>query len=53
MRKVWVCHTLSDIMPLYLSLLEGEGIIILQQKCYCIGESKEGAVSRLGTYYVQ
>jgi hypothetical protein len=40
-------------VPLYLPFIDGEGTIFLQQKCYYIGESKEGVVGRLGTYYIQ
>jgi hypothetical protein len=34
-------------------LSKGESTIFLQQKCYCIGESKKGAKSRLGTDWAQ
>jgi hypothetical protein len=38
----YICH-----------LSKGEGIIYLQQKCYYIGESREGVEGRLGTKYIQ
>jgi hypothetical protein len=34
-------------------LSKGEGTIFLQQKCYYIGESKEGPIGRLGINYIQ
>jgi hypothetical protein len=44
-------HTGTPFVVVHLS--EGEGIIFQQQKCYYIGESKEGAKGKLGTYYIQ
>jgi hypothetical protein len=31
-KKVWVCHTLSDILPLYLSFIKGRRYSILTTK---------------------
>jgi hypothetical protein len=45
MQKVWVCHTLLDIMPLYMLLSKGKGTIFLQKNCYNNGENKEGVVN--------
>jgi hypothetical protein len=53
MQRVWVWNTLLDMLPLYLSFIKRKKSNILQQECYYIGESKNGAKGRLGTNYIQ
>jgi hypothetical protein len=44
---------LYQISCLYIChLLEGEDPIFLQQECYYIGESKNGAEGKLGIDYI-
>jgi hypothetical protein len=52
-QRVWVCHILSDILPLYLSFIKRKRYNIFATKSYYIGENKEGATSRLGIDYIQ
>jgi hypothetical protein len=53
MQKVWFCHILLDILPLYLTFIRGRRYNILTTKMLYIGENIEGAKGILGTNYIQ